>query len=410
MDYTYIDVDFNHVESCVVMENIQHNLKKFGMSLTSFSGIAFSCDYIKKLLGVCANDLIIVRLSKDYDKNIALKNLLCECFNSFLVKNTASTFAIESYLRLYNGTIDNPENFENETLIPDGAEPLTSDGGFVQGFMMNYKNINLVFLPPELCQIQDIIDNKLPSIFYRFYKTPTEFMFLKTFGVSEEQLTKILIPFINNSLGVLVSFDTAKLDSTISLGYSRNIDEGELNNFVALVCESVKKYLYATEITSLYKSALDYIKLTNKKVAMLESVTMGKLFSELANTDVDCVHSNIVDHRVITGVTDVFSFQTVNRNEVVSNGLYNVDSAYEVTTAVINELNVDLAVCSLGKYDEVTHSVNCFLSIGDVDGVHIYKNTYKGELRDVQDIVAKNTCFYIIRKLKQNNLLFDQTI
>ena len=75
MNYSYIDIDYELNESYAVLNTIQHSLNKFGMSPISCSGMTFSCDYIKKLLGVSPSDLIIIRLSSDYDKNIELKNL-----------------------------------------------------------------------------------------------------------------------------------------------------------------------------------------------------------------------------------------------------------------------------------------------------------------------------------------------
>lgn len=410
MDYTYINIDSNFDKSNDIREFIQQNLKKYGMSLSFSCDIAFSYDDIKNVLGVCPNNLIIVKLSDNFDKNINFKNFLCECFNSFLVKNNACSFAIESYLRLYEGELKDPKNFENESLIPDGAEPLTSDFGFVQGYMLNYKNINFIFLPPDKKQIEDIINNKLASIFFRLYKTPTEFMYLKIFGLQSEMLSKILLPFINNSIGISVNWVETNLDALISIGYNKSIDSNELDSFVAKLCESVKKYLYAIEDVSIEKMTLDLISMTKKQFSLIESFTKGKLYYNLASIDNTCIKRNLAYHKIVSDISDITDLQSINRDIIGQKGFYSVDSCYEITTAIINELKLDLAISSMGEYDENSSTLHCFLSIGDIDGVHIYKSTYKGCVKDLQDLVCKNTCFYIIRKLKQNNLYFDQTI
>ncbi len=409
MNYTYLDIDskFNNDE---VLKYLIQSLSKYNLTLTSASAILFSLQEFKNYISVTQNNLVFIKLSNDYLKNIELKKELCNCFNSFLVKNSACSFAIESYLRLHKGEITNSESFENECLIPDGAEPITSDLGFVQGFMLNYKNINFCFLPPTLVQVKDIVENKLTSLFAKLYKMPTEFISLKCFGITQEHLENCLAVFKNNSIGASINYSFKGLDCLLTIGYTNKTNVDELNDFVSHVCESISKYLYATEEITLEQMVVDLLKLTNKKCSLIENITNGQIYYRLAQTDTIGVKNSIKHNVVIQDVNQLFFLDSIDKNELSAKGINTVDSVYEIASSVLSDIAVDLTICSIGQYDSRSKIVNSFLAIGDRDGIHIYKNNFKGELKEVQEALVDNVYFYLIRKLKQNDLLFDQTI
>ncbi len=409
MNYTYFDIDFDINREDKVRTYIANTLSKYGMILSNYCAITFLAEDIKKYLAITQNDLVIIKLSEDYNKNKALKDVISECFKTFLVKNSAASFAIESCLRLHSGNFTNIQDFESESVIPDGAEPLTSDLGFVQGFYLRKSNINLVFLPPDVSQVKDIMDNKLTAILSKLYSLPTEFIYLKVFGMSEDALVKTLQTFRNNSIGVNINYSIKNLDALISVGYQQSTDSIELQDFVAQICESLHKYLYATEDITLQQMALDLIKLTGKKISIIESITKGRVLFDFANIDTNTL-ANIQEHHIISGIKDLDYLQTLNLNTVTMNGLYSVDSTYEIATAMIDRGDCDLVISSIGAYNVDTMVANCYLAIGDIEGVHIYKQSFAGSEADVMDLATKNIYFYIIRKLKQNNLLFDQTL
>jgi len=409
MNYTYIDIDTNF-NNDVVMDYLIQHLTKYNLTLTNSSALLFSLQDFKNCISVIQNNLVFIKLSKDYLKNLELKKELCNWFNTFLVKNNSSAFAIESYLRLYKGQINNTDNFENESLIPDGAEPITSDLGLVQGFMIKFKNINFIFLPPDLEQLKDIVDNKLGSLFARLYSMPTEFIYLKCFGISQENLEKNIAVFKNNSIGASINYYYNGLDCLLTIGYSAKTEVNELNDFVSRICEGISKFIYATENISLEQMVIDLLKLTNKKCSLIENISNGNIYYRLAQTDRFGVKNNIKHNVVIQDINQLFFLESIDKNELSINGINTVESVYEIASSVLNDIAVDLTICSVGNYDKNSKTASSFLAIGDRDGIHIYKNNFKGELLEVQKALVDNVYFYLIRKLKQNNLLFDQTL
>lgn len=410
INYAYLDIDYDPTFSDPIPEYLSYNLAKYGMSLDNFSGMAFSLDNVKNFLSICPNNLVFVKLSTSFDQNEQLKKYLCECFDTFLTKNTANKFAIESYLRLCQSDIANAQDFEKESLIPDGAEPLNSDMGFVQGYMLNYKSYNFCFLPPKIEQVKDIVNNRLPSIFARLYKTPTEFIYLKTFGLNREQIMQQIKPFVNNSLGVSINIAEKYTDALISIGYDIHASESEVNNFVSQICETLRKHLYATEDSDIFTIALDMMRLTGKKLALVESLTIGKCFGEFAKVSNGKINDSIGYFKIINNISDLIDCKGVDRDIVSTKGLCSVESTYEISTAVINETGCDLVLSSLAEYNETSEQAIAYLAVGDQDGIHIYKQTIKGDKSVIGKLVAHNMCFYLIRKLKQNDLIFDQTL
>ncbi len=403
MNYSFLDIDYQVATKSKLSEWLRNNLNKYNLNMTYYAAIDFSCDTIKQVLSTIPNDLIFIQLSSDYAKNTKLKETLCECFNSFLVKNTACSFAIESYLRLHNGDISEDNGWEQESIIPDGAEPLTSDLNFVQGYAMHYKNIYFCFLPPKIDSVQDILDNKLGNMLAKLYSLPTEFIYFKTYGVTKEYLDNALDMFRKNSIGINICVETNNLDSLISIGYCKNADKSEVDEYVSHICETINKHIYATENISAERALLDYIKLTNKTISILETISLGTFFADLADCDSDIVCKNIVKH---FATADVVKNPIINVdvNKLVANNVFSVESAYELAASMIEQNDSDISVVSLGLYGGEHNDTKCYLAIGDEDGIHIYKSTYHGNKAEVISTIKNNICFYLIRKLKQNEL------
>jgi len=403
MEYSYINIDYSPNFDDKIKKVLVNKLSEVGMTPSFISATTFSLDSIKNVLGTAPNDLVIVALSSDYKKNIELKNELCTLLNTFLVKNTACSFAIESFLRLYNGKIDNNQDFENECLIPDGAEPLVSDKGFVQGYMLNFKNMNFCFLPPEETQVIDILDSKLKILLKKIYSIPSNIMYLKAFGLNYSQVDKVLNVFKNNSMGITLSYSTELFDTKICIGYSDSTDTNELNNFISQICETMKKYIYATEDISIQNMALDLSNIAGKKISLLESLTNGQVYIDYLDSNYKVAKKSFATTTVCRHVSDLNYLSSLDRNMITSNGLYSVESVYEIATAVLNENNCDIAVVSIASYDENTNNCISIIAVGDVDGIHIYKNVYNDKFINIKKIISNSISSNLIKKLKQND-------
>ena len=63
--------------------------------------------------------------------------------------------------------------------------------------------------------------------------------------------------------------------------------------------------------------------------------------------------------------------------------------------------NADISVFVLG---DTAESDICYMAIGDVDGIHVYKNKINDKSDNLIENISKTAIFYLIKKLKRNDL------
>ena len=51
----------------------------------------------------------------------------------------------------------------------------------------------------------------------------------------------------------------------------------------------------------------------------------------------------------------------------------------------------------------------CYIAVGNIDGIHVYKNTLFGTREQIIDSLTQTAFFYLIKNIKQNDLFFDKT-
>lgn len=63
--------------------------------------------------------------------------------------------------------------------------------------------------------------------------------------------------------------------------------------------------------------------------------------------------------------------------------------------------NADIALFVLG---DTKDSDICYIACGDIDGIHVYKNRINDKSDNLIENISKTAIFYLIKKLKQNDL------
>ena len=91
-------------------------------------------------------------------------------------------------------------------------------------------------------------------------------------------------------------------------------------------------------------------------------------------------------------------------------GMCSVEVAYEMATNLIELTSADVAVCTTELKSIGQNAYQTFIAVGDIDGIHVYKCSFSGEKKDVLNSITQTTIFYLIKKLKQKDLFFNQTI
>ena len=92
----------------------------------------------------------------------------------------------------------------------------------------------------------------------------------------------------------------------------------------------------------------------------------------------------------------------IDNNIISEYGEYSVNTIYELSNELLDRSNADLVLFTLGDKNEDI----CYMCVGDIDGIHVYKNKINIKDDKMIENLTKTAIFYLIRKLKQNNLQF----
>ena len=272
-------------------------------------------------------------------------------------------------------------------------------------------NKTFCFLPNNLDFVKEVYESTLLSYFVKEVRAVYQTTTIKTFGIAEKDIIYLLQDLFNNKYKIFVSTYPKNLEVEISIRYNKNLDRNILQAFVARIYDKLKKYIYANEDTSIYKNAFDLLKLSNKRLAISESITNGNIINNFLTStkDADQILSKGI---VLTNVESAIKNLGINKAIINKSGFVSVDTAYEMATNLLNGSENDVVVVTCGEWIGEYTSANqlvCYIAVGDIDGIHVYKNTYSGEYSAIIDNISKSAMFYLIKKIKQNGLFFSQT-
>ena len=167
---------------------------------------------------------------------------------------------------------------------------------------------------------------------------------------------------------------------------------------IADICSKLSKLIYATEDTSLYETASNLLSIQKKKTVIAETITIGNITRNLLKHGYNNVDKGIT----VTNFDSIAKQLKLNERVVNQFGKYSVNTVYELDNLLLEQSSAEISIFVLGDKDIDT----CFIAIGDIDGIHVYKN--KIQLSNESNIsnISKTATLYLIKKLKQNSLQF----
>ena len=73
---------------------------------------------------------------------------------------------------------------------------------------------------------------------------------------------------------------------------------------------------------------------------------------------------------------------------------------------IFEEAGTDLLIGIFGEYQNENSKNVGYVSVCDEDGIHIYKSVISSNKGDMIDILSKAGAYHLIKKIKENSLLF----
>ncbi len=335
---------------------------------------------------------VIGKNSSIYNNNI--KENLCRIFGDKLETNDACVTALKKYCDTSN--IPFSSDFEMDASIPTKAIPLCDENYDSTGFMYKQGNTYIVYLPENIPLLTFSYPKYIAPLIGDITQPNGEFVALKCFGILEKDI-KVLIEseFSNPKISIQIRSDG--LDSAIFIRYSSDTPKVDVQDTVSNICNKLNKYIYATEDVSLYDMALELLSIRGKKIILGETLTYGNIARKLSENGAN----RITDSFVFTNIESMLKYTKVSPKVIENYGMYSVNTVYEVANSMLEMTSADTVLFVLGNQNK---SDLCYMAIGDVDGIHVYKNKINVKGEDLIKNLSDTAIFYLIKKLKRNDL------
>jgi nicotinamide-nucleotide amidase len=376
-----------------IIDYIKFNIIRMGGQVSLLSYFNNTFDNLKNTMS--DNYDLIFYIGSDssiYNYNIK------ENLSKIIGKKPTINLNIETTLKKYcqSYSLEYGTSEELMTQIPSDSIPLCNSSYYDNGFIYKQLNTYIVFLPGDISFIKSIYDPYISPILSDIIVDGRECVTLRVYGILEKDIRNLISEEMSNN-NFSIQIQGNRLDNAIYIRYS-SVYSDSSQNVVAEICSKLSKFIYATDDTSLYDTVVNLLKIQKKTLVLAETLTHGKITNTLANID-----AGVINQGRIYGSFDAIASSLKLEPRVVGQfGKYSVNTVYELDNLLLQSSSADIAVFILG---DISCDV-CYIAIGDIDGIHVYKNKIIAFDNTLIDTLSDTTMFYLIKKLRQNDLQF----
>lgn len=377
-----------------IIEYLSSKLYEIG---ESFSLISYFDNGLEKLKEVVGQDYRLLFLigTNDVIYNQNIKDNISRIAGDKLEINPTASQTLKSYCAKFNIPFSIQE--EMETNLPTKSIPLVCEDSFFNGFMYKFNDTFIIYLPSDFELLENNCTKYILPLINDLTSVNSNVQILKCFGILEKDIKNLIADCFGIS-GVQINIVSDDLDSAIFVRFSSEIEQSKQREIISNIISKLNKFVYSLDNDSIYKMAVDLLKVQHKSLIVCETLTYGEISKNLAQID-----NEVINFSGIYPSFDVIQREIKIDSQIISDyGKYSVNTVYELANAMLENKTGDLVLFVLGD----KNSDICYMAIGDFDGIHVYKNKINIKNSDLISNLSKTAIFYLIKKLKQNDLCF----
>ncbi len=394
-------------------DNISQYLLKNCLQIGEIISCVNTCenhpDHITNQINNLDSDFIIIIGENISSRNANIKKTLANILNDSVIKNEFAESTVKAYYQEAN--IPVLFDSENEFYLPSKAELLPVKSSPLQSFIVSNQTKTFVFIPGELDVAKYVFKTYLENIIKQNLTTKYKTTTIKTFGISEKDIYSILSDLIKNKYKILFLTYPNNLEVSIVIRYNENLEQAIVADVIYKVFERLNKYIYAEEEVSIVTRAVDLLSIGNKKLAVAETITGGNISASLIK-QCETMSETLIESVVCSSYKSLISRLKVSPAIIEQYGTVSVETAYEMAAGLLESSNADIVLTTSGLIDYSENEREgklCYIAVGNIDGIHVYKNTLFGTREQIIDSLTQTAFFYLIKNIKQNDLFFDKT-
>lgn len=382
-------------EQTKIINYLNTKLYEIGENISLISYFPNSQEGVRNIFSN-SYDLIFFIGTNDAIYNHNIKENLARIFGDKLSSHESSYSSLSKYCNKNNIVFSMLE--ETEVMLPTKSIPLVSNDYYSNGFMYKHNSTYIVYLPENLDFVKfNYVSYVLPLIcdlVGNYY----EYQVVKCFGLLEKDIRSVIAEyFVKNEVNINIINNG--LDTSIYIRYKKDANLVDVQNIIANIISKLNKFIYSLEDVSIYQMASDLLNLYHKTLCIGETITFGNITKQLSQIN----PNNIKSTNVYLDYDTMINELNIDKKVIDQFGKYSVNVIYELSNALLEKTSSDnvLFVLADSNNPEI-----CYMAVGDIDGIHVYKNKILANSESIESI-SKTAIFYLIKKLKQNSLHFE---
>lgn len=376
-----------------IISYLKKRLYEIGEDVSLISYFNNNYDMLKNILNEKYN-LVFCIGSEQTIFNFNIKENIGKIVGDKLEKSVPCENLLKKYCQTNNITFSSTE--EMETQIPTKAIPLCDEHYSNNGFMYKYNDTYIIFLPSNIDFLKPNYDNYILPLISDISTNKCESLTIRCYGILEKDIRNLISDEFANP-DIKIQIFNERLDNAIYIRYQSNY-ASSAQDALSSICTKLNKFIYSTEDTTLYETARYLLGLHKKHIAIAETLTMGNVSRMLCDGEGDILS----DTYLFANFDAIIKRLGIDKNIVDNYGKYSVNTVYELDNLLLEKSSADIAMFILGDIN----SDICYIAIGDLDGIHVYKNKIMYKNDELIDNISDTALFYLIKKLRQNDLQF----
>lgn len=282
-------------------------------------------------------------------------------------------------------------NNRKQSLVFETAKVLTNKTGMAPGMIVNYKNVNWIFLPGVPKEMRDIFSNQVSSFLNKLtgQRQIIQSKMLRFVGIGEAELEHKLSDLIkeqtNPTIAPLAQDSGVALRLTVKANSEQSARE-KLNKSKQKILNRVGSYCFGEEKDSLEELVVKLLKENNLTISSAESLTGGLFASNLISVKGT---STVIPGSIISYDAKIKEkVLGVSKETILQHGVVSEQCALEMASNVKDHFKTNIGISFTGVAGPTTlenKKAGCtYIGVCTDTTCTVYSYNFRGNRNEVR--------------------------
>ena len=230
-------------------------------------------------------------------------------------------------------------------------------------------------------------------------------------GLLKTELTQFIEQQDIDLSDFLIEVNERYYETSVSIEAPISEHEG-FDELIRLIMITYNSFVYGTNEKNVYSAAFEMLKYKKLRLAIVESVSAGRLSSEFV------AHNEGASEVLIEGLV-CYTVESKSKRLGIPITFFDefspqsVECSYEMASMLLASGGADIVIATSGyATDDIEDNNNGknYIAVGDNSIIHVYKHKFIGTRNNIMQQVSKNAFLHLIKKLKSGGFDYSDEI